>query len=282
MSLVGYHWFLGQTCQTEHQYSEGKPTLVFVNARVSTTKTAAAIVNEMRNHFVGAMTREDIDVLNFAAKSISTMSSDHAKLREMLSQGVGFHHAGMDAQDRLVVEDVFRRGKLPVLVSTSTLALGVNLPAHLVVVKGTHQLEGGQNREYDESQVLQMIGRAGRPQFDTSATAVIMTSENRREFYQQLISGSKQIESGLLENLAEHLNTEVVLGTITDVSMALAWLKSTYLYIRAIKNPKYYKITNKLDRPELMGEEMLRDEVDRKLRQVASMISLYLYSLVPH
>ena len=95
-------------------------------------------------------------------------------------------------------------------------------------------------------------------------------------------SGWEQIESGLLENLAEHLNTEVVLGTITDVSMALAWLKSTYLYIRAIKNPKYYKITNKLDRPELMGEEMLRDEVDRKLRQVASMISLYLYSLVPH
>ena len=145
-----------------------------------------------------------------------------------------------------------------------------------MVVKGTNQLEGGKNREYDESQVLQMIGRAGRPQFDTSATAVIMTSENRREFYQQLISGSKQIESGLLENLAEHLNTEVVLGTVTDVSMALAWLKSTYLYIRAIKNPKHYKITNKLDRPELMGEEMLRDEVDRKLRQVASMISLYL------
>ena len=52
----------------------------------------------------------------------------------------------------------------PVLVPTSTLALGVNLPAHLVVVKGTHQLEGGKNREYDESQVLQMIGRAGRPQ----------------------------------------------------------------------------------------------------------------------
>ena len=44
--------------------------------------------------------------------------SDHVKLRDMLSHGVGFHHAGMDAQDRLVVEDVFRRGKLPVLVST--------------------------------------------------------------------------------------------------------------------------------------------------------------------
>ena len=52
--------------------------------------------------------------------------SDHAKLREMLSQGVGFHHAGMDAQDRLIVEDVFRRGKLPVLVSTRS---GHSIPA---------------------------------------------------------------------------------------------------------------------------------------------------------
>ena len=93
-------------------------------------------------------------------------------------------------------------------------------------------------------------------------------------------SGWEQIESGLLENLAEHLNTEVVLGTITDVSMALAWLKSTYLYIRAIKNPKHYKITNKLDRPELMGEEMLRDEVDRKLRQVR--LHVCLLSVVSH
>ena len=81
-------------------------------------------------------------------------------------------------------------------------------------------------------QVLQMMGRAGRPQYDTSATAVIMTVESKRDYYQRLISGTQQVESGLMENLAEHLNTEVVLSTITDISMALAWLKYLLLQMQ--------------------------------------------------
>jgi len=53
--------------------------------------------------------------------------------------------------------------------------MGVNLPAHLVVLKNTQFYNQGKYEEYTDTQVLQMIGRAGRPQFDTSATAVIMT-----------------------------------------------------------------------------------------------------------
>lgn len=61
--------------------------------------------------------------------------------------------------------------------------MGVNLPAHLVVVKGTRRYcsgaeapgEGRGYKEYDRSTCLQMIGRAGRPQFDTEGVAVIMT-----------------------------------------------------------------------------------------------------------
>jgi len=51
-----------------------------------------------------------------------------------------------------------------VTVATSTLAMGVNLPAHLVVVKSTEHYVMGVYQEYSEAQVLQMIGRAGRPQ----------------------------------------------------------------------------------------------------------------------
>ena len=40
----------------------------------------------------------------------------------------------------------------------------VNLPAHLVVIKSTMQYVKGVFEEYAETQILQMIGRAGRPQ----------------------------------------------------------------------------------------------------------------------
>lgn len=51
-------------------------------------------------------------------------------------------------------------------VTTSTLAMGVNLPAHLVVVKSTMHYVSGSCEEYSEADMLQMIGRAGRPQVE--------------------------------------------------------------------------------------------------------------------
>ena len=44
----------------------------------------------------------------------------------------------------------------------------------------------------------------------------------------------------LHHNLIEHLNAEIVLHTITDVSIALEWLHSTFFYIRVRQNPKFY------------------------------------------
>ena len=54
--------------------------------------------------------------------------------------GIGLHHAGLQNDDRALVEKLFKECKIRVLVSTSTLAWGVNLPAHLVIIKGTGTL----------------------------------------------------------------------------------------------------------------------------------------------
>jgi len=51
--------------------------------------------------------------------------------------GIGIHHAGMQRTDRELVEEMFADGNIQVLVSTATLAWGVNLPAHTVIIKGT-------------------------------------------------------------------------------------------------------------------------------------------------
>lgn len=87
-----------------------------------------------------------------------------AVLADVVPRGVGFHHAGLCPEDRGAVEALFREGGLPVLVSTSTLAMGVNLPAHLVVVKSTSTYALGGTGLYPDLVVDQMLGRAGRPQ----------------------------------------------------------------------------------------------------------------------
>ncbi|XP_059489970.1 probable ATP-dependent DNA helicase HFM1 isoform X2 [Neocloeon triangulifer] len=215
------------------KHSDGKPSLIFCSTRKGVTQTVSVLVKEVSLTLTPRYRQE---IQKAKEKLVDK------KISDMLIRGIGAHHAGMHKMDRMLVENLFRNGFLPILVSTSTLAMGVNLPAHLVVIKSTEQYVGGSYTEYSEGSILQMMGRAGRPQFDTSATAVIMTKQNQKYKYERLIGGNQPIESTLHRHLAEHLNAEVVLETITNVNLAMSWLRSTFLYIRATKHPKSYNL----------------------------------------
>ncbi|KAM6262634.1 putative ATP-dependent DNA helicase HFM1 [Porphyrio hochstetteri] len=220
-------------------YSEQKPALVFCATRKGVQQAASVLAKDAK--FLLSM--EQKQRLQKSANSLKD-----SKLRDLLMYGVAYHHAGMEISDRKIIEGAFTVGDLPVLFTTSTLAMGVNLPAHLVVIKSTMHYVGGVFQEYSETDILQMIGRAGRPQFDTTATAVIMTRWSTRMKYIQMLNGADIIESSLHRHLVEHLNAEIVLHTVTDVTVALEWIRSTFLYIRALKNPTHYGFSSGLDK----------------------------------
>ncbi|CAH1403160.1 unnamed protein product [Nezara viridula] len=215
---------------------------IFCSTRKSVLQTSTILLQNITFHFttVQKITLEE------ACESLLD-----SKLKDMVKYGVGFHHAGLSASDRHNIEELFKSGFLPILVSTSTLAMGVNLPAHLVIIKSTAQYVNGSWEEYSEGQILQMMGRAGRPQFDSSATAIILTKNTLKEKYEKMVSGTDIVESNLHRNLPEHLNSEIVLGTITDIAVAVNWLRSTFLYIRAMKNPRRYGIPEGLPHAEM-------------------------------
>lgn len=170
------------------------------------------------------------------------------QLQHVVKIGCGFHHAGMETFDRQLIEKMFLEGALLCVCCTATLAVGVNFPAHLVVIKSTLQYsKRGGYEEYQPSMVLQMIGRAGRPQFDTSGTAVIMTTESNVSLYQNLANGMAPIESSLHKSMIEHLNSEIYLQTITNQESALEWLRTTFYWIRVERNPAYYGFSDKFD-----------------------------------
>lgn len=165
------------------------------------------------------------------------------ELQEIVGHGVSFHHAGLDVQDRNAVEQAFLSGDLHVICCTSTLAVGVNLPCHTVILKGTSGYQDGKVAEYSDLEVMQMLGRAGRPQFDDSAIAVILTRNHNKDRYESMISGQQVLESTLHLNPIEHLNSEIGLQTIRDLASAKTWLNGTFLSVRLRKNPEYYRLT---------------------------------------
>jgi pre-mRNA-splicing helicase BRR2 len=82
-----------------------------------------------------------------------------------------------------------------------------------------------------------MMGRAGRPQYDTVGEGIILTTQAEMQYYLSLNNMQLPIESQMIASLADQLSAEIVLGTISNVKEAVNWLAYTYLYVRMLRNP---------------------------------------------
>ncbi|KOC62928.1 DNA polymerase theta [Habropoda laboriosa] len=134
-------------------------------------------------------------------------------LKNTVSFGVAFHHAGLTMDERDIIEGSFRSGSLRVLIATSTLSSGVNLPARRVIVRSP--MFGG--RLLDSLTYRQMIGRAGRMGKDTAGESILMCKPNEQKAAETLLSASlKPIHScledsgPLIRALLEAIASEVV------------------------------------------------------------------------
>lgn len=181
-----------------------------------------------------------------------------------LPSGVAFHHAGLDLADRRAVEEGFLAGQISIICATSTLAVGVNLPCYLVIIKNTVAWSGGAMQEYADLEVMQMLGRAGRPQFETSACAVILTRNERVDYYNKMVAGQQRLESCLHLNLIDHLNAEIGLGTVYDLVTARKWLAGTFLFVRLQINPLHYRLQEDLDTED--GNKLLEQICEKDIR----------------
>ena len=116
-------------------------------------------------------------------------------LSDCVSAAVACHHAGLSHEDRAAVERGFLEGNVNVICCTSTLAIGVNLPCHFVIIKNTMSYSQEGMKECSDLEVMQMLGRAGRPQFDKDAIAIIMTRQEKVKRYEKMVSGQEVVES---------------------------------------------------------------------------------------
>ena len=232
------------------KYSEKKSCLVFCSTRKSTARTAEFLA----------------DKLTKLGNPVVDSNPEDPVLAKCMAKGIAFHHAGLSAEDRALVENLFKAGKVKIVCSTSTLAVGLNLPARLVIVKSTMQYLGGKTgfKEYDDADVLQMIGRAGRLGLDTKGVAVIMTDLESKRRYEAICHANKSIDSNFhnLEKFMENLTSEIVLGNVFDTDTALSYLQSSFFHVRALKTPQKYGLASKANVNEF-EMKLIADAVSR-------------------
>ncbi|KAG2374583.1 hypothetical protein C9374_010602 [Naegleria lovaniensis] len=222
------------------RHSNNKPCLIFVSSRRQTRLTAMDLiayctVDENPQRFLNMNNDELIQVCELARDT---------NLKQFLTYGIGIHHAGLTPSDKKLVEELFLNGKIQVLIATATLAWGVNLPAYFVIIKGTEYFDPKTKRyeDYPLVDVLQMAGRSGRPGFDEEGRVFIMVHDVKKNFYKRFLYEPFPIESSLHTQLHDHINAEIVSGTIKTKQDCLDYLTWTFMFRRLVQNPFYYGI----------------------------------------
>ena len=187
------------------------------------------------------------ELVDEICKCVSKYSLDkflvfvHAKkIGEMIVEGLarrnivaGFHNANLDSAQRSNLENKFKQTKeARVMVATSTLAWGVNLAARRVVIAGATR--GPEVvPSYD---ILQMMGRAGRPPYDTEGDAHIFLPASRSREIAKIILTAQPIQSRMLDVscfgtydvLAFHIVYEISVGKIKNKNDVIKFYDMTF------------------------------------------------------
>jgi len=222
----------------------GKQVLVFVHKRNATVSTAEDLIEIIKQN---PKDKGLFECENSHKMYRQVEQSKSKFVKELFMEGFGVHHAGMQRQERTLSEKLFAGGFIKILCTTATLAWGVNLPAYCTIIKGTQIFDGnlGEFKDIGIFDVQQIFGRAGRPQFDSEGEGIICTTVNKVDDYVKMMSNEQNIESHLHMKLDDCLNAEVSIGTVTNITEAIQWLKYTYFWIRLKKNPRHYGVDMK-------------------------------------
>lgn len=228
-------------------HSPDKPTLIFVSSKAQTKLTALDLISycvsqPQETELPGSSSAKQFLHMDESYMDAICDQVHDETLKHTLTFGIGLHHAGLSRSDRELVERLYRDRMIQVIISTSTLAWGVNLPAHLVVVKGTDYFQNGRYRSYPLSDLLQMIGRAGRPGLDTKGVACVLVEETQKNRIQRLLYEPLAVESCLMDHVENHVNAEIASGNLRTTAQVVDYLSWTLLFQRVASNPRFYGV----------------------------------------
>ncbi|HUR69145.1 MAG TPA: DEAD/DEAH box helicase [Candidatus Thermoplasmatota archaeon] len=217
----------------EDSVKKGGSTIVFVSTRKSTEALAERLAGAIKRH----LPQECLRILKDAAESLKgsqEATSIEGRLGKCLMGGAAFHHAGLRASERKLVETLFKQGHLRALAATPTLAAGVNLPARRVVVRDLFRYDVNEgNQPIPVLEYKQMAGRAGRPRFDKVGEAITIakTQEQKSEILLNFIlAETERVESklGTETALRTHILSSIASEFVTNEQELDAFMKSTF------------------------------------------------------
>ncbi len=212
--------------------SKGKQLLIFYSSKRNAEAGAARMAEHMKRLGIGG-TPDLIRVADSVAGVLDHPTKQCEKLSELLRNAAAFHHSGLLNQQRKAIEDGFRENIVKVVCSTTTLGLGVNLPAHTVLVRDIVRHNGFGSERISVNEVMQLFGRAGRPKYDTEGRAFVQIGPNStvKEMAERYIYADPEpIYSalGMAPVMRTHILSFISSGFLTDKNSIKSFINSSF------------------------------------------------------
>ncbi|MEM5834024.1 MAG: DEAD/DEAH box helicase [Candidatus Aenigmatarchaeota archaeon] len=242
-----------------------KQILIFCSTRKEAENLAKKL-SEITKKYV----REDLT--HFSKEILSALevpTEQCRKLSELLKNGIAFHHAGLVYKQRKIIEDLFRNKKIRVLVSTTTLSMGLNLPSFCVLIANYQRFEFGKKEFISNIEYKQMVGRAGRVPYDKFGIGLLFakTKAEAKMLFKRYIFGD-------LEEIVSKIGNEVILRSqilslissnfVKDEKELVEFLKTSFFYYQT-KNKKFLETKSK-EIIKLLKNWKFIEEKEKELR----------------
>lgn len=150
------------------------PCIYFVFSRHETQRKAGWVAK--KNNYLSKEEASEVasEIHEYFLKIDPQINQLHTTqlLKQCLSKGVAFHHAGLLPNHKEMVEILFGKGLVKVLYATETFAVGINMPAKTVCFDSLEKYDGRTFRYLNSKEYFQLAGRAGRRGIDKHGLAV--------------------------------------------------------------------------------------------------------------
>jgi helicase len=218
----------------EQAVSRGKQALVFISTRRNAEAAAEKISGFIGKKLSAEEKAELEKVSSRVLRALGHRTLQCERLAGCIRNGAGFHHAGLAAKQRALVEEYFRMGTIKVITATPTLAAGINLPAWRVIIRDMRRFDSRRGMDYlPILEVQQMMGRAGRPSYDTEGQAIILAANqaDARFAWENYIKGEPErvySKLGVEPLLRTHVLALVASGVAPSRKSLLEFFSKTF------------------------------------------------------
>lgn len=227
---------------------KNKQILIFCLTRKEAESLAKKLSEITKYYIKDELSQYSKEILNV----LENPTEQCKKLADLIKKGIAFHHAGLLYKQRKIIEELFRDKKIKVLVSTTTLSMGLNLPTFCVLITNYRRFGSFKKDFISNIEYKQMVGRAGRVPYDKFGIGLIYakTKAEAKILFERYIFGE-------LEKIISKIGNEVILRSQILSLIASDFIETEKELIDFLKTSFFFFQTKNKNFLEKKSKEIL-------------------------